>query len=51
MEESDQKNWSISDQFEKITHGSGRYFLQVSAHVSLKVNTDDSFRKEETMII
>ena len=32
-------------------HGSDRYFLQVSADVSLKVDTGDSFRNEEAMKI
>ena len=32
-------------------HGLDRYFLQVGAHVSLKVDSDDSFRNEETMKI
>ena len=31
--------------------GSGAYFLEASAHVSLKVATSDSFRDKETMKI
>ena len=31
--------------------GSATYFLEVSAHVSLEVATDDSFRDKETMKI
>ena len=29
--------------------GSAIFFLEMSAHVSLKVATDDSFRDKETM--
>ena len=32
-----------------IMPGSDTYLLEVSAHVSLKVATDDSFRDKETM--
>ena len=32
-----------------IMPGSDAYFLEVSAHVSLKVATDDSFRDKETV--
>ena len=31
--------------------GADTYLLEVSAHVSLKVATDDSFRDKETMEI
>ena len=34
-----------------IMPGSDIYFLEVSAHISLKVATDDSFRDKETMKI
>ena len=51
MEECDQKDWNISDKFAVIMPDSDKDFLEVSAHVSLKVATDNSFRDKETMEI
>ena len=48
-EERDQKIWSFSDKFEIIMPGSDTYFLEVSAHVSLKIATDDSLRNKGTL--
>ena len=48
-EECDKKNWSFSDEFGMIMQGSDTYFLEVSAHVSLEVALDNSFRDKETM--
>ena len=50
-EECDQKNWNFFDKSGIIMPGSATYFLEVSAHVSLEVATDDSFRDKETMKI
>ena len=51
MEECDQKDWNISDKFAMIMPDSDTDFLEVGAHVSLKVATDNSFRDKETMEI
>ena len=48
-EECDQKNWDFSDKVGMIMVVSVTYFLEKSAHVSLKVATDDSFRDKKTM--
>ena len=48
-EQRDQKNWNFSDKYGMITPGSAIYFLEKSAHASLKVGTDDSFREKEAM--
>ena len=45
----DQKNRSFSDKSGMIMPGSDTYFLEVCAHLSLKIATDDSFRDKETM--
>ena len=50
-EECDQKHWSFFDQFRIIMPSPDAYFLEVSANVSLKVATDDSFSDKETMKI
>ena len=34
-----------------VMPGSDSYFLEVSAHLSLKVTTDNSFRDKQTMKI
>ena len=51
MEECDQKNRSFSDKFGMVMPGLDTYFLKMSAHVSLKVATDNSFRDKKTMKI
>ena len=48
-EECDQNIWSLSDKFGNIMTGSDTYFMEVSAHVSLRVATDDFCRDKETM--
>ena len=50
-EECDQKVGNILDQFGINISCSAKYFLEVSAHVFLKVATGDSFRDKETMEI
>ena len=51
MEDCDQKPWSLANTFGMIIPGSETYFLEVSAHVFLKVVSDDFFRHKETMKI
>ena len=43
-EECNQNNWSFFDKFRMFMVGSDTYFLEVSAHVSLKVATKDYLR-------
>ena len=47
IEECDRKNWSFSDKFGMLMPRSKTLFLEVSAHVSLKVATKGSFRSKE----
>ena len=42
------KNRSLFDKFKMLVASSDTYFLEVSAHVSLKVATKDSFRDKKT---
>ena len=51
MEECDQKDWNISDKFAMIMPDSDKDSLEVSAHVSLKAATDNSFRDKKAMEI
>ena len=51
MVECDQKYRSFSEKFGMIMLSSDRHFLEVRAHISLKVATDNSFRDKETMEI
>ena len=44
MEECDQKVWYVFDQFDITIPCSAAYFLEVGAHVSLKVATKVSRR-------
>ena len=50
-EKCDQKNQSFSDKLRILLSGSDTYFLEVSANVSLKVATKDSFSDKATMKI
>ena len=47
MEECDKKGRSSSDKFRMFKAGSGTFFLEVSAHVSLKVAPNSSFRDKK----
>ena len=49
MEVCDQKNRSFSDKSGMVIVGSETYFLELSAHVSLKVASKDYFGDKETM--
>ena len=48
MEQCDQKILSLSDKFQMIMYGLGKYFLEVSAYALLKVATKDSFRGKKS---
>ena len=50
-EEWDQKSRRFSDKYGMVMPGLDTYFLEVNAHVSLKVATDDCFRDKESMKI
>ena len=47
-EECDQKNWRFSNKFGMLMLGSNTYFLEVSAHVSMKVANKGSFRGKKS---
>ena len=47
-EECDLKSWNFSNKHGMIMPGSDTYFLEVCAHVSLKVATDNSFRGKKS---
>ena len=51
MEECNQKDRSFSNKCRLLMLGSDTYFLEESAHVSLKVATKNFFRDKETMKI
>ena len=51
MEESDQNVWNVFDQFGSTISCSGAYFLEVGAHVSLKVATKGSIRGKKSLKI
>ena len=48
-EECDWSNLSISDNFGILIPFSATFFPEMSAHVSLKVATNNSFRDKENM--
>ena len=50
-EEWDQKDQSFCDEIGMLVALSDMYFLEVSAHVALKVATKDYFRDKQTMKI
>ena len=49
MEERNQKDRSFSTKFRLLMAGSDTYFLEVSAHVSLKLATNNFFGDKETL--
>ena len=51
MEECDLKVWNVFDQFDIPIPCSAAYFLEVGAHVSLKVSTKGSIRGKKTLKI
>ena len=50
MEQCDQKILSLSDKFQMIMYGLGKYFLEVSAYAFLKVATKDSLEVKNQKI-
>ena len=51
MDECDWKYWSICNRFGITIFSLATYYPGVSAHVSLKVTTKNSFRRKNTMKI
>ena len=51
MEECDQKDWHVLDQFGISIPFSATFFLEVGANVSLEVGTRESFRGKRTLKI
>ena len=49
MEKCDQKVWNVFDQFGIALPCSDTYFLELGAHVSLKLATKGSLRLKKTL--